>query len=100
MRYKAVLFDMDGTVLDTLTDLTNAVNHILEGYKMPPRSPQEVASFLGNGAATLLRKAAAPDTPEEQFAEMMEVTRQTVSRWETDEVVPELDRLLCMCTVL
>ena len=73
MRYKAVLFDMDGTVLDTLTDLTNAVNHILEGYKMPPRSPQEVASFLGNGAATLLRKAAAPDTPEEQFAEMLRV---------------------------
>lgn len=73
MRYKAVLFDMDGTVLDTLTDLTNAVNHILERYEMPPRSPREVASFLGNGAATLLRKAAAPDTPEEQLAEMLRV---------------------------
>ena len=75
MRYKAVLFDMDGTVLDTLSDLTNAVNHILDIYNMPRRSPREVASFLGNGAATLLRKAAAPDTPEEQLAEMLRVYR-------------------------
>ena len=36
---------------------------------------------------------------QEQFAEMMNVTRQTVSRWETDEVVPELDRLTQMCSV-
>ena len=36
---------------------------------------------------------------QEQFAEMMAVTRQTVSRWETDEVVPELDRLTQMCSV-
>ena len=73
MRYKAVLFDMDGTVLDTLTDLTNAVNHILELYKMPRRSPREVASFLGNGAAALLRMSAAPNTPEEQLTEMLRV---------------------------
>jgi len=73
MRYKAVLFDMDGTVLDTLRDLTNAVNHILDEYGMPRRSPREVASFLGNGAATLLRKSVPPDTTEEQLAEMLSV---------------------------
>jgi len=73
MRYKAVLFDMDGTVLDTLTDLTNAVNHILDEYGMPRRTPREVASFLGNGAATLLRKSVPPDTPEAQLAEMLRV---------------------------
>ena len=73
MRYKAVLFDMDGTVLDTLRDLTNAVNHILDEYGMPRRSPREVASFLGNGAATLLRKSVPPDTTEDQLAEMLSV---------------------------
>ena len=40
---------------------------------MPRRSPQEVASFLGNGAAALLRKSAAPNTPEEQLTEMLRV---------------------------
>ena len=36
---------------------------------------------------------------QEQFADLMKVTRQTVSRWETDEVVPELDRLVEMCDI-
>ena len=36
---------------------------------------------------------------QEQFADRMSVTRQTVSRWEADEVVPELDRLVEMCGV-
>ena len=67
MRYKAVLFDMDGTVLDTLGDLTNAVNHILREYGMPERSPREAASFLGNGAAHLVSEVA----PEERRQEVL-----------------------------
>ena len=73
MRYKAVLFDMDGTVLDTLDDLTNAVNHVLAQYRMPPRSRQDVARFLGNGAAHLLRMSVIPGTTEETLQEMLGV---------------------------
>ena len=73
MRYQAVLFDMDGTVLDTLADLTNAVNHILDEYAMPRRTPREVASFLGNGAARLLSKSVPAGTSEERLAEMLRV---------------------------
>ena len=51
---------------------------------------------LGNNICFLRKKKKLT---QEQFAEMMEVTRQTVSRWETDEVVPELDRLILMCSV-
>ena len=51
MKYKAVLFDMDGTVLDTLGDLAAAVNHTLREFSMPERSIAEVAAALGNGAA-------------------------------------------------
>ena len=51
---------------------------------------------LGNNICFLRKKKKLT---QEQFAEMMEVTRQTVSRWETDEVVPELDRLTQMCAV-
>lgn len=73
MRYKAVLFDMDGTVLDTLGDLTNAVNHVLSLYGMPDRAPREVAGFLGNGAAHLLAKSVPAGTSEETLAEMLRV---------------------------
>jgi len=73
MRYQAVLFDMDGTVLDTLADLTNAVNHILDEYAMPRRTPREVASFLGNGAARLLSKSVPAGTSDARLAEMLRV---------------------------
>ena len=73
MRYKAVLFDMDGTVLDTLGDLTNAVNHVLALYDMPQREKRDVAGFLGNGAAHLLAKSVPAGTSEETLAEMLRV---------------------------
>lgn len=73
MRYKAVLFDMDGTVLDTLGDLNNAVNHILKRYGMPEISRKETASYLGNGAAWLLSKAVPAGTPDELREEMLKV---------------------------
>ncbi len=73
MRYRAVLFDMDGTVLDTLGDLTNAVNHILGQYGMPARDTREVASFLGNGARHLLNKAVPAGTPASLTEEMLGV---------------------------
>ena len=38
MKYETVIFDLDGTLLDTLDDLTNAVNHALACYDLPPRT--------------------------------------------------------------
>ena len=71
MRYKAVLFDMDGTVLDTLADLTNAVNHILGEYRMPLLDKRQVAAYLGNGATYLMSRAVPADTPNELREEML-----------------------------
>ena len=71
MRYKAVLFDMDGTVLDTLADLTNAVNHTLSDYGMPLLEKSQVAAYLGNGAAYLLSRAVPEGTPEKLREEML-----------------------------
>lgn len=73
MRYKAVLFDMDGTVLDTLGDLTDAVNHTMREFQMPERTKAEVASFLGNGAARLIACAVPQGTPPELTARVLEV---------------------------
>ena len=65
MKYKAVLFDMDGTVLNTLGDLAAAVNHTLREFSMPERSIAEVAAALGNGAAYLIAHTVPAGTPKE-----------------------------------
>ena len=71
MRYKAVLFDMDGTVLNTVGDLTAAVNHTLGVFGMPERSEDEIKSFLGNGAKRLLTLSAPEGTSETQIDTML-----------------------------
>ena len=65
MKYKAVLFDMDGTVLDTLGDLAAAVNHTLREFSMPEHSIAEVAAALGNGAAYLIAHTVPDGTSKE-----------------------------------
>ena len=53
----AVLFDLDGTLLDTLADLTDAVNATMTRFCCPERTAQEVRQFVGNGAERLIRLA-------------------------------------------
>ena len=60
--YKAVLFDMDGTVLDTVGDLTDAINISLEKFGFPVRSQEEVKSFLGKGPAHFVNCAVPEGT--------------------------------------
>lgn len=68
---KAVIFDLDGTLLNTLEDLTDAVNAALQAYELPVRSIEEVRNFVGNGIRNLmLRAVGKEDYPqfEELFA--------------------------------
>lgn len=65
MHYKAVVFDLDGTLLYTLEDLWLATNHALEAQGMPPRSIEEVRSFVGNGYRRLFALACPEGTPDE-----------------------------------
>ena len=66
MKYTTILFDLDGTLLDTLDDLTDAVNRSLVRYGLPQRSRAEVRAFLGNGARYLMEHAA-PGLEAERF---------------------------------
>ena len=54
MTVKAILFDLDGTLLDTLDDLADSVNHMLETYGYPPRSRDFVRRAVGNGVRKLI----------------------------------------------
>lgn len=60
MKIKTVIFDLDGTLLDTLQDLTDAVNYALAQFKLPQRDIDEVRQFVGNGIRRLMIRAV-PD---------------------------------------
>ena len=55
--YQLIVFDLDGTILDTLDDLANAVNYALRELGLPTRTREEVRSFVGNGIARLMSLA-------------------------------------------
>lgn len=76
MKYKAVLFDMDGTLLDTLADMAAAVNHILSVHGYPLRTEEEVRAFVGNGARKLMERALPPDVTGDAFEALLEEYRQ------------------------
>ena len=67
MKYKAILFDMDGTLLNTLADMVSAVNHILSVHGWPLRTTEEVRAFVGNGARRLMERALPPTVTGEDF---------------------------------
>ena len=69
MKYRFLFFDLDGTLLNTLDDLHNAVNTILTRHHMPEITPEQTAAFLGNGAGHLIHCAVPAGTPEEQEKE-------------------------------
>ena len=68
MSKSAVIFDLDGTLLDTLDDLADAVNYFLTTQGYPTVSRQTVRSYLGNGAADLIRRSLPERVDEETFA--------------------------------
>lgn len=71
MKYKLVIFDLDGTVLDTLGDLANAVNAALEMHAFPTHSFEQVRVMVGNGVANLIRRATPEGTTDEKCAEVL-----------------------------
>ena len=73
---ETVLFDLDGTLLDTLTDLSNAVNYALRSHNLPERSPQEIRQFLGNGIRNLVKAAVPPTLEEAAFEPVFATFRQ------------------------
>ena len=73
MKYNTYIFDLDGTILDTLLDLANAVNFAMRSKGFPERTTDEVRSFIGNGIKVLIRRAVPENTGEDDYAEALEI---------------------------
>lgn len=60
--YSTVIFDLDGTLLNTLDDLMDSTNMALEAYGFPKRSREEIRCFVGNGIRKLIERAVPENT--------------------------------------
>lgn len=64
MSYKLAIFDLDGTLLNTIRDLADSVNYALEKNGFPKRTLEEVTKFVGNGIRKLIVRAVPKGTDE------------------------------------
>lgn len=63
--FDTFIFDLDGTLLDTLDDLMVLTNEVLAEFDMPPHTREEINSYVGNGAQALIYQAVPEGTPQE-----------------------------------
>lgn len=68
MKYKAIIFDLDGTLTDTLEDLFLSTNYALRSCDLPERSLDEIRRFVGNGVRKLIERAV-PEGTETRMSE-------------------------------
>jgi len=87
MRYGLAIFDMDGTILNTLEDLKNSTNFVLKKYGFAERSLDEIRCFVGNGLRVLIEKAVPENSDEKtvdkllsDFKEHYEVHKQDFTK--------------------
>lgn len=73
MKYNTYIFDLDGTILDTLLDLANAVNFAMRSKGYPERTVDEVRSFIGNGIRVLIKRAVPQGTGDEDYEQALEI---------------------------
>jgi len=71
-RYRLAIFDLDGTVLDTLDDLADSVNAVLAANGYPTHTKQTVCSFVGNGIKKLIERAVPPYAGQQDIARVYE----------------------------
>lgn len=76
MNYNTYIFDLDGTLLNTLQDLTTSTNYALRSSGMPERSIEEVRRFVGNGVKKLMERAVPDGLENPIFERTYELFRQ------------------------
>ena len=88
MRYEAVIFDLDGTLLDTLGDLAASTNRALDHVGLPQRSLEEVRQFVGNGVEKLIRRAVPTGTSETRILDCLDCFKKDYMLHMRDQTAP------------
>ena len=87
MQVKAIIFDLDGTLLNTLTDLRLSVNFMLEKFGFPIRTMEEIRAFVGNGVK-LLVESALPSVKQVMLGEGLPVFKEHYDAHNADNTAP------------
>lgn len=85
---KALIFDLDGTLLNTIGDLHQSTNHALRVFGFPERTLEEVNSFVGNGLAMLIRNAVPEGTAEDDVQSVLKEMKKHYEEHYHDLTVP------------
>lgn len=75
-KYDTVIFDMDGTLLNTIEDIVDGVNYILKKHVYPERTFDEIRSFVGNGSARLMEQSLPGGTNNPDFEKCLNEYKQ------------------------
>ena len=88
MKKTTVVFGLDGTLLDTLQDLANAVNYALQQQGMPKRTLEEVRQFVGNGVRLLMIRAVPDGESNPLFEETFSLFKEYYGEHCNDNTKP------------
>ena len=77
---KTAIFDLDGTLLNTLEDLKDSTNYALEQFGFPTRTLEEVRKFVGNGVRKLIERAVPTDCDAETTEKCLAIFKQHYSK--------------------
>ena len=87
-KYNTFIFDLDGTLLDTLQDLANSVNYALRQHHMPEHSIDDVRRFVGNGVRLLMERAVPDGAANPDFQATFDTFRQHYMQHSIDTTRP------------
>ena len=88
MKYQLAIFDLDGTLLNTLEDLADSTNYIMRQFGYPERTLAEIRSFVGNGIRKLLERSAPNSTSPEEIDRMFEQFKEHYGSHCADKTKP------------
>lgn len=88
MRYQTYVFDLDGTLLDTLGDLAASTNYALRTHGMPEHSLDDVRRFVGNGVRVLMERAVPQGAENPQFEAAFQTFRAHYMQHSLDTTKP------------
>ena len=86
--YNVYIFDLDGTLLDTLHDLASSVNYALQNHDMPTHSVDAIRGFVGNGVRLLMERAVPDGAQNPQFEATFATFRQHYMQHSLDTTCP------------